>query len=310
MADLSDVMNVLAQVITAALYPGGTPTPSQASIAGPIVTIQTGWPNPQQLDAELRQGIVHVNVYPWKQDRNTTRFVEQWKKQSIMPATIAATVNGNTVSLGGIVGPGQNIGVIVGNVGAYVYQTIAGDTLASIAAALATIILEGIEATSTFPAVPAIPGTTSVGASIILPPGGPQIYVRVGGSGTGIKEIRRQERIMMAGVWAGGPDLRDAVATVIDPAISDLHWLMMPDGFKARIYYDGSLLNDSEQKMGIYRRDLLYHVEYATTVTEQEWQIVVTQTDIGPQNFDASQQMPETVIYPQRGNEGEFPCIN
>lgn len=271
MSDLSDVMNVLAQTVAGALYPNGAPGKTTPSVAGPVASIYPGWPNPQQLDVDLPQGIVHVNIYPWKQDRNTTRYMETWQVSAAPAPTITAIINGVTVTLGGAAGPGQNIAVLANGL-AFVYQTVQGDTLASAAAALAAIINAEIA------------GTTAVGAQIILPATADIKAARVGASGTIAKGIRNQERIFMTGIWAGSPAARDAVAKIVDPAISGPRFLVMPDGYAARIVYHGSLLNDSEQKMGIYRRDLLYSVDYATTIAEQAWEVVIAETGIRPAN--------------------------
>ena len=284
MADLGDVMNVLASMVSGALYPNGAPgSPtgvgtlfdglpvgaSGTSIAGPLTSIYPGWPNPQQLDKDLKLGIVHVNVYPWKQDRNTTRYMEVWQITTPPAPSISASVAGNVVTLEGVPSPQQNIAVLV-NRSAFTYQTVQSDTLSSVAASLAAIIGR------------AIPGATAIGANIFLPGTARIAAARVGTFGTGTKGIRNQERIFQVGIWAGAPSLRDAVAQVVDPAISSVRFLNLPDGFAARIIYHGSLLNDSEQKMGIYRRELLYSVDYATTVSEQEWQITVIQENVTP----------------------------
>lgn len=271
MSDLSDVMNVLAQTVAGALYPTGISGAGAPSIAGQVASIYPGWPNPQQLDVDLPKGIVHVNIYPWKQDRNTTRYMETWQVSAAPAPTITANVDGVTVTLGGAAGAGQNIAVLANGL-AFVYQTLRGDTLASAAAALAAIINA------------AIAGTTAAGTQIILPATADIKAARVGASGTIAKGIRNQERIFMTGIWAGTPAARDAVAKIVDPAISNPRFLTMPDGYAARIIYHGSLLNDSEQTMGIYRRDLLYSVDYATTIAEQAWEVVIVETNITPAN--------------------------
>ncbi len=321
MADLSDVMNVLAATVAGALYPGGVSGPGEASVAGPVASIYPGWPNPRQLDNDLpavnpttgtAQNIVHVNIYTWKEDRNTTRYMENWQEQSVEAPTITAAVEGVTITLGGVVGPGQNIAVIVNATEgvfssrnrreAFVYQTVAGDTLASAAAALAALIAMEVPGTTASGAVITCSNTVlaTAGSGAEGPPSPVadafDIVARVGGSGTGIKEIRRQERIFQVGIWAGNPGARDAVAKVVDPALSESRFLTMPDGFGARIIYHGSMINDSEQKMGIYRRELLYRIEYATTLTEKEWRIVVTQENIDPA-IGGIAQGPVTTIY-------------
>jgi hypothetical protein len=276
-------MNVLAQVVAGALYPSGAANKASVSVAGPVVSIYPGWPDAQQLDIDLPKGIVHVNTYPWKQDRNTTRYMKTWQDQVAPAPTITMVVNGVTVTLGGTVGVGQNLAVLANGL-AWVYQTVQGDTLASAAAALAALINAGLA------------GTSANGAVITLPATARILAARVGASGTGAMDIRNQERIMMVGIWAGTPSLRDAVAKVIDPAISANSFLIMPDSFAARVIYHGSLLNDSEQKMGIYRRDLLYSVDYATTITEAEWQVETVNSNITG-NADGMANAPETTVY-------------
>jgi len=276
-------MNVLAQTVAGALYPSGAASKASPSVAGPVVSIYPGWPDAQQLDIDLPKGIVHVNVYPWKQDRNTTRYMKTWQDQVLPAPTITMAVNGVTVTLGGTVGVGQNLAILANGL-AWVYQTVQGDSLTSAAAALAALINQNL------------PGTSASGAVITLPATARILAARVGGSGTGAMDIRNQERIMMVGIWAGKPAARDAVAKVIDPAISANSFLVMPDSFAARIIYHGSLFNDSEQKMGIYRRDLLYSVDYATTITTQTWEVVVVELDITP-NMGGAGNTPGVTVY-------------
>jgi hypothetical protein len=290
-------MNVLAATVAGILYPQGAAGNAtcagtllnglplggmQASITGQVVSIYPGWPSPQQLDKDLPKGIAHVNVYPWKQDRNTTRYMERWQAQRAPVPTITATINDNAITLGGVMGPGQNIAVIV-NGAAFVYQTVATDTLGRAAAALAANINETIT------------GTMSMGACIVLPPGTRIAAARVGAGGTAVKEVGRQERIFHIGIWSGSPQLRDSVAKAVQPQIRRKRFLVMPDGFGARIIYHGDLLNDSEQKQGIYRRDLLWSIDYATTITEEQTQVIAPRTNIGMELYGA--ELPGAQMY-------------
>lgn len=297
MADLSDVLQVLAATVAGILYPQGAAGNAtgagicmsglpiggmQASITGQVVSIYPGWPNPQKLDKDLPNGIAHVNIYPWKQDRNTTRYMERWQVQAAPAATITTRIEDNVVVLEGVPGAGHNIVVFV-NGGVFAYRTLPGDSLAKAAAALAEVINT------------TIPETIAIGPTIVLPMSARIAAARVGAKGTAIKEIGRQERIFQIGVWAASPQGRDNVAKAVQPQIRSRRFLVMPDGFGARIIYHADLINDSEQKMGIYRRDLLWSIEYATTITEEQWQITTPQTDIRPRLYGAV--LPGVSVY-------------
>lgn len=103
------------------------------------------------------------------------------------------------------------------------------------------------------------------------------------------REIRRQERLYMVTVWADTPAHRDAVAQAIDPVLAVTQFLTMPDGFGARLVYHNTRIIDDHQKSKLYRRDLNYSVEYATTET-------VTATPIVEVNLGLSAQVAGTNV--------------
>lgn len=94
-----------------------------------------------------------------------------------------------------------------------------------------------------------------------------------GTTGTSIKEIRRQERTFQITIWAPTPAARDMIAKVVDPVLAVTSRFTLPDQTSARLIYKGSPITDMLEKSKIYRRDLLYSVEYATTVTETGYAI-------------------------------------
>jgi len=53
-----------------------------------------------------------------------------------------------------------------------------------------------------------------------------------------------------------------------------MRFLEMPDGFGARLIYKNSMVIDAQQKANLYRRDLNYTVEYATTVSKQRAAVI------------------------------------
>lgn len=191
MADLTDVANALVTLVSATLYPNGI---GQASVAGVGVRVYQGWPNPEQLDPDLRATtpICHVSVYPRPEEKNTTRYMPTWKQTSVNTPTLTLTIAGQAVTVGGTVPLASNphVVMVMGNGKPYVYAVLATDTLNSIAAALAALIAADIA------------GTAAAGAVITLPNSARLQAARVGVTGTAVREVRRQERSFQIGIWA------------------------------------------------------------------------------------------------------------
>jgi hypothetical protein len=285
MADIIDVQSGIVTLAAAALYPNGTGQPSVAN-AVPC-KVYAGWPAQSQLDADLAAAtpIAHVTVFPRDEERNTTRFSTDWLVKTEPTPTITLAYALQAITVGGAMPSpfaAHNLAVKI-NGEYYVYALQAGDTLAIIAAALATLIAVDL------------PGTTSLGPVITVAAGGRIEAVRVGSIGTNIREIRRQERVFQITIWAATPSNRDSVAAVVDVALASINFLTMPDGFAARIIYRGSPETDSLQKAKLYRRDLLYSVEYATTQTDTGYQVTQATLVAGMQTEDVADEAAEPV---------------
>jgi len=257
MADISEVLVVLAAQAAAAVYPNGT---GQPSVADCDVRVYPGWPNAQALDADLLAGKVNISVYPTQSESNTTRFDRRWQPFARNTPTLNMTLSGSHVTVGGTIPSpffSQNLAILIGT-DAYTYPVQVGDTLATIATGLAV----------------QIPGASSSGA-VITVPAGPTPVLRVGSTGTAIQEIRRQKRLVQITIWAPTPALRDTVAKAVDVVLADLAFLTMPDGTGARSVYQDSPMTDSLEKAKTYRRDLRYNVEFATTKQMTTAEVVV-----------------------------------
>ncbi len=252
MADLSDVTNVLAALTESALYPAGSMYPS---ISGTLITIVPGWPIPAQLDALIAAGDSMVSLYPMPgMDANTTRFLGDSQVQSSIPAAnLTLTVNGNQVTVGGAILANESATLKV-NYQPYSYQIKATDTLGSVAAALSTLIS----------------GSTVSGDVITLPSGTFDIQALVSVPVEMQSEIARQTRVFMVTAWCPSPSDRDAICKAMDVYFKQQRRVTMPDNTWARLIYRGTLQTDELQKTRIYRRDLRYEVEYATTMTETD----------------------------------------
>lgn len=285
MADVIDVQTALVALAAAALYPNGTGQPSAAG--GVPCKVYAGWPTESQLDSDLAVGTAHVTVFPRPEERNTTRFSQDWQPQTINSATLTLTINGQQITVGGVVPPANNPHnlSILANGKPYVYAVQTSDTLNSIAAALAALIAADLPGTSAAGAVVNLPGTGRIGAA------------RVGVTGTAIREVRRQERHFQITVWADTPTHRDAVAQPVDQVLATTKFLTMPDGFAARLIYRGSPVSDNMQKTRLFRRDLIYLVEYATTQAETETQITQEQLNVSARVDGASSYNPINSTY-------------
>jgi hypothetical protein len=248
MADQSDVEAALVAVVTAALYPGGTAAPSAV---GATCRIFRGWPNAAALDADLAAGRVNLTVFPVEGAvRNTTRYANEW--QAVAPApTLTVSISGSSATFAGRAYPGQLAGVLADGK-AYVHRTQAGDTPELVAATLAdTVRTDRIALLS--------------GATLTVP--GAVLVARTGADASAVLEVRRQEQSFRLTAWCPSPALRDAACGRIDAVLSAARFLSLADGTTGRHRFAGAATFDQSQDASLYRRDLIYAVDYPTTIT-------------------------------------------
>lgn len=273
MASLTDVMKQVASQVAAIMYPNGTGQPSAAGIP---VRIYPGWPVPNELEEDLAAGKAHISVYPAGKDRKTTRYLGgSWAPLTTPVHTVVMTVAGAVVTLSGTVSQ-QNL-LINRNGVHYVYAMQLTDTLTTAAAGLASLI----------------PGASSAGPVITLT-GAFEVFARVGGFGTAIKETKRQEQPVQITVWANTPEARDAVASPIDSVLSDSNNISFTDGSFGIISSSGSLMTDQLQKSDLYRMDLFYVIDYATTQTQQATEVIAPVLNI----VNAQSGLPVITVNP------------
>lgn len=256
MPDLSEVEAVLVSLATQFLYPHGT---AAASATGDPCKVFRGWPIPGNLDRDLKDGIVNVSVFPLDGEQNVTRYCREWMELPSPPITMTLTATANTITVGGTPCCPVNAAVLV-NGKPFVYPVQATDTPTTIATALASLINTWAAASSNGPVI-------TVPASITL-------EGRVGAVGEVVQEIKRQKKGFRITAWCNGPLVRDAIARTLDAALSDLSFISLSDGTSGRIRYERTHTIDSAQRVGLYRRDLDYSVEYATTVVRKAAEVV------------------------------------
>ncbi len=249
MADQSDAETALATLATAALYPSG---PTNASVTGATTRIYRGWPNSAALDADLAAGRVNVTIFPVPgATRNTTRYPPDWQAVIVAP-TLTVITTAISAIFAGDAAAGQLAGILVEGQ-AYVHRTIADDSPALVAATLATAIAIDMPAIAT--------GTT------VTIPGAANLVARTVADATATGEVRRQQQSFRVTAWCPNPALRDATCAAIDSAYAGTTFLTFPDGSAGRLRFASTTTFDQSQDAGLYRRDLIYTVEFPTIQT-------------------------------------------
>jgi hypothetical protein len=248
LADLSDVEAALVDAITTVVYPGGLDAPS---ITAKPVRIYRGWPLIGPLANDLAGGVANVSVFSVANTaRNTTRWTPHPVAAPGVP-TLSVSVTANSASFSGAGGPGQLAGLLVAN-RAFVYRGALGDTPALVAAMLAE-------------RVRAVRSCWLSGATVTIPGIG-SIIARVVADGTSLMEWARQRQGFRVSAWCPDPATRDALCSAIGSALSSVAFLTLADGTAGRIRYRSTASFDDDQDAQQYRRDLVYEVEYGTTV--------------------------------------------
>lgn len=274
MADLSDVVQALVTQVAIGLYPNGTGAPSTLNKP---VKVFGGWPGQAALESDLKVGSVQVSVYPRPEERNTSTMQRGYTPLPRAEPGVVAAVSDNVVTFSGFPIPGDMVGLtlrglplvatlnstwvldVVQTYGdtpttplspSYAYVVQAGDTPTSIATAFAVLIA----------------GSIQTGPSLRVP--NHQVDVNVAQSGSALVELKRQEKLFQVTVWANCYSSRDVAAAAVDVILADVYRLALPDGTEARTRYSHSVNDDGFQKSGVYRRDLFYFAEWATTKTK------------------------------------------
>lgn len=286
MADLSDVTETLRSIVSAALYPVPPTMKGQLSVAGVPVGIQVGWPSPQSVDDDRVCGNSTLSIYPLPHERNVTRYPKQW--QQIAPLwtpTFALSSTGQNITVSGIrlkdFFP-QNLAVFI-NGKSYIHTTNNFSQTTSIATAIAKLIAVDV------------PATSASGNTISIPDGAVIGNLRVGTSAKVGKEVRRQIRTIQFLVLSPTPDGRNAIVKVFDPLLANMERFDLPDGFGARLLYRGSPFNDFDQKFGLFRRDVLYDVEYPTTLSDLAPEAIAARIDVSQAGADGSTITPPII---------------
>jgi hypothetical protein len=272
MATISQVSDALCDFITALIYPDGT---SQPSVVSHAVKIYPGWPNPQQVDIDMVEeplgvpAASHVAVWPSPVGRNTTRHPVQREELPTPAATYTLGAAGQVITVAGAA-PNpyvrQNLAAFV-NGKPYVVGAGAGATPAQLATALQALIVADV------------PGTSVVGAQITLPAGARIGALRVGSTGSVIRSVGREEKQFWIMTFSPNPTARAAVSETFDAPLRDVRRLALADGTSAQVTFVGQRDDDTAEKQRVYRRTLMFTLEFDATITEAAPQMVAGEVD-------------------------------
>lgn len=257
MADLSDVEETLATIIAQIVYPQGTASPS---ISGNTVTISPGWPVRQKLDDILLAGNAMISIFPTNQEKVGPIFFRNFNSYETPIPTLSAVVNENTVTISGTVSLPQAVLIIV-NGAAYGHPVQQGDTLNSIAAALADIL----------------PSATA-NNNVITVNDFYSLETKISAPATAYTDLGRQKRTFMLSCWCHTPAIRKILGSALDVYFKQVYRILMADNYFANVFYMHTNEIDGLEKQSIFRRDVNIAVMYATTSSVQtqtyEWPTV------------------------------------
>lgn len=245
MADISDVIQLLAEKVETVIYPDGIDNPS---IIGQTVPIYKGWPIRNKLDEILKGKGTAISIFPTESIRpSPVQTYRDYKQVQREVPTITATVLGNTVTIGGVVDAGKAIMVHVGNK-PYSYLVLITDTLHTVAQNLALLI----------PNSSVIGSVITINFSVV-------VTAKVISQVLCSRELGRQDALFRIIFWCSDPIIRDKIVPPVDIFFRENYQLVLPDGFYCHIFYQKLQYIDALQLQDVIREDLFFKVQYATT---------------------------------------------
>lgn len=222
------------------------------------VRCYVGWPDPNQLRADLTKSVklgnqvAHVSIYALPGSRLTSRYTKGNPSIIKHDATEGVTVVGGVITIAGPFTAGDNVFAYVNGAPAQT-TVVTNDTAAAVATRLAAAItalgLAGITANAPGGGVVNVGGAFSVAAA-------------AHGQGTVMREVSRLTRRFQVTVWAADDVGREAVSSAVIPALANAEFLTFADGSKGRILLEGEALSDFGMVAGLMREDTLWQIEY------------------------------------------------
>lgn len=247
MASADEVTRFLAKRVADVLYPGGAKLPG---IVNAAVKIYAGWPERGALQTDLEAGGVHVSVWPLSAERRVNCALGRpYKMLARGKPTLQLRVTGSAISVSGIASALTNVQIRL-NGKKFFFHFRTGTTAEQVVSSLQLHL----------------PHAFSMMGRVIITVVN-HLSITVTTAGTAVRELRRQIKDFQITVWAPTPPLRNAIGTAIDAALSERCHIDLGDGVPAQMFYARQFDSDAAENWHVYRRDLIFSVNYATTQT-------------------------------------------
>ena len=98
-----------------------------------------------------------------------------------------------------------------------------------------------------------------------------------------MQDLRRLMKDFQITILAPVPQLRNKVGTAIDIALSEQCHIDLEDGVPAQLFYARQFDSDRAENWHVYRRDLIFNVNFATTQTLTAPEILKTTVTLNGQ---------------------------
>jgi hypothetical protein len=247
MASVDDVSHFLARRVADVVYPSGSQLPG---IVNSAVKIYPGWPVLGDLQQDIGKGGVHISVWPLATERKIgSALGRPFRVIAKGSPSLQITVNGSVIGVTGVASVLTNVRINLDGK-EFSFHFRAGATAEQAVYALAA----------------SLPRSFTVGSRVCVLMV-KHIKVLVTTAGTAVRELHRQIKDFQITVWAPTPVLRDRIGSTIDAAMSEQCHIDLDDGAPAQLLYARQFDSDRSENWHIYRRDLIFSVNYATTQT-------------------------------------------
>ncbi|MFT8716904.1 hypothetical protein [Gluconobacter potus] len=254
MTDASKVGLALAYNCVQILYPAGL---SGSSVTGRQVVLRRGWLLPSDLFAaqNIRNNIdfVTVTMAPRKMPEWAEPLGRPWRVQQKVEPTVGVVVADGTVEIvfSGTSTPAGVVAVWLddmphGGSPSAAYAVTAQDTPATVAAALAAALTDGVAS----------------GATVSVP--GRVLNGYAGGYGQSVRVTRRQTQLYRVSIWTADATARETLASVLDAVLAEQSWISTLDGREAQLRFQSVEDVDTMQNEALYRRDYFYELVFDT----------------------------------------------
>ena len=247
MADLGDVTAFLANMVWSAVFPSGA---NQPNVAGATVKVFEGWPIPATLDTDIAAGAAQISIFPLKSaGASIEQFInnEQYTIKAPTPG-MTAVVSNTSVTLTGTPVTGEYASITVNKQNTY---SASGPTVSAILAGIAS----------------QAGGMVSVSGNTITFPNTNLLTCQIGAPGVAGFVTHRQRQPIQITVWAPNPPMRNVLASAVGNALRQSVRITFPDTSQGLLVFSHETQTDEQERASIYRRDMIFNVDYATLET-------------------------------------------